>query len=172
MKRYFDLDQALEDIQVEHRTDYEDDKADLTDWPKDFPFAVSTGDDCIIALFKTETAALHFRLAVVNQSLNKDISEEYRGTLFGLSMAAYNNIQATPFLIEALEREGYLSENENEKEEDALHYLKEYLKDYNRSKEENIERFKGDLHYWSDRWCYSRAYTVKYLWENVINKGK
>lgn len=63
-----DIDKALDEITVEHR-----DEADLTVcpwWPAAFPYAVSTPDTGIEALFANEADANRYRLFLVAMILN------------------------------------------------------------------------------------------------------
>lgn len=62
-----DIDDALSDVQVHGPGSWENDlsKTALGDW-----YAVSTGDDAIIAYFFSETDALSFRLKIIDRWFN------------------------------------------------------------------------------------------------------
>lgn len=68
LKQAYDLDKALEDIQVMPKELA--DPTVATWWPDGFPWAVTTPDEGVVALFATEKAACFYRLMLVNQALN------------------------------------------------------------------------------------------------------
>jgi hypothetical protein len=63
-ERVTDLDGALDDVAVHGPGDWENDYG-----PKDW-WAVSTGDDSIVAYFANEADAFRFRLDLINYWLN------------------------------------------------------------------------------------------------------
>ena len=72
-ERIKNIDDALEDVQVHGPGMWDNELADfegdngtsIKDW-----YAVSTGDDSIIAYFHTETDALSFRLKIIDRWFN------------------------------------------------------------------------------------------------------
>lgn len=62
------LEEGLDEVTVSNRHDY--DEGAVVWWPKGFPWAVSTPDRGVTALFETETDALRWRLDYINRALN------------------------------------------------------------------------------------------------------
>lgn len=86
-------------------------------------------------------------------------------TIFDLSIAASHDFSKVPELISKLKKAKIFKVSEDETIESAQYYRDAYLKDYlNKTAIEKDERFHNDLQYWSDRWGFSRAYTLNHIW--------
>ena len=76
-------------------------------------------------------------------------------------------------LLMQLNEEGYfnLEVRQHEDQEGADYYCNQTItKHYlNKTKKEQWQSFAADLHYWSDRWCYSRAYTCGVIWDKLYS---
>jgi hypothetical protein len=86
--------------------------------------------------------------------------------LFDLSIEASENFDKIPELLKLLSTKGFLAPSVYEPQESADQYCKAYVEAYNVPGVDKRSFLKSDLIYWSDRWCFSRAYTLKYFWEN------
>lgn len=62
------LDDALDQIQVMHKASADPNCVGW--WPEGLPWAVTTPNEGVVALFTTEAAACHYRLMMVAQTCN------------------------------------------------------------------------------------------------------
>lgn len=63
------LSEQMDNIIVVHRDTVVEDDSENYSWPDIYPYAVMN-EDGIVALFMHESAALFFRLSMINQRLN------------------------------------------------------------------------------------------------------
>jgi hypothetical protein len=103
-----------------------------------------------------------------------DLSIEFKNSILTLlNQKSIVELQGELLLLN-LTKKGFLSLDirKHETQEGADVYCKVYVENYlNKTIEEQWYQLQTDVLYWSDRWCYARAYTFKYIWE-CLSEGK
>lgn len=87
------------------------------------------------------------------------------------ALACFSLLAPTLF-IKAFNDPQFKTDSHKQIHEDAEHYYSQtFQKQYKgKSKQDQIKVFANDLNYWSDRWCYSRIYTMLKIWEMIMTE--